>query len=136
MKEFYLEILAPMKPVFKGQVSSVVVPGTNGEFQVLFNHAPLISSLTAGRLILRINDNNEIYSVSGGSIEISDNKVLVLVDSIEKASEIDVIRARKSAERAKERLSPSNRDKFDSTRAEASLTRAINRIKIANQYKS
>lgn len=132
MKEFNLELVTPAKPLFKGEVTSVVFPGSKGEFQVLFNHAPVITSLVPGRIIIRQNDTDTLYSTSGGVVEIKDNKVTALLDSLEKAEEIDILRAKKSAERAKERLSSLNKENVDVARAEASLSRALIRIKIAN----
>lgn len=131
MKEFNLEIVSPVKPLFKGDVSSVVFPGIKGEFQVFFNHAPLISTLVPGRIIIRQNNTDILYATSGGTVEIADNKVTALLDSLEKAQEIDIIRAQKAAERAKERLSSINKENIDIARAEASLSRALVRIKVA-----
>lgn len=133
MKEFNLEIVTPVKPLFKGEVTSVIFPGTKGEFQVLFDHAPLISTLTPGRIIIRLKDSDLLYVTSGGTVQIKDNKVLALLDSFEKTEDIDLIRAKKSAERAKERLSSPNKENIDVARAEASLSRALVRIKFAGE---
>lgn len=103
MKEFNLEIITPSKIAYSELVSSVTVPGTIGEFQVLYNHAPLVSTLEIGRIKIKSKDTEEIYATSGGTIEVLDNKVLILVDSIEKASDINVERAKKAAERANHR---------------------------------
>jgi len=132
MKEFNLELVTPVKPLFKGEVTSVVFPGIKGEFQVLYNHAPLISSLVPGRIIIRQNNTDQFYVTSGGTVEILDNKVIALLDTVEKADEIDIDRAKRSADRAKERLSSVNKEKVDVARAEASLSRALVRIKVAN----
>lgn len=132
MKEFNLEIITPSKIAYSELVSSVTVPGTIGEFQVLYNHAPLVSTLEIGRIKIKSKDTEEIYATSGGTIEVLDNKVLILVDSIEKASDINVERAKKAAERANHRLSNKKND-VDIVRAEAALRRALNRIKIAGE---
>ncbi|MHC1739104.1 MAG: ATP synthase F1 subunit epsilon [Ignavibacteriaceae bacterium] len=133
MKEFNLELVTPAKPLFKGEVTSVVFPGSKGEFQVLFNHSPIISTLVPGRIIVRQSDIDTLYSTSGGIVEIKDNKVTALLDSLEKAEEIDIVRATKSAERAKERLSSASRETINVARAEASLSRALVRIKVAGE---
>jgi F-type H+-transporting ATPase subunit epsilon len=131
MNEFSLEVLTPSKKVYDGSVLSVTLPGTLGGFQVLFNHAPLISTLEVGKMKIRTTSNDEeIYSVSNGVAEVLKNKVLVLVKSIEKLEEIDVERAEKSAERARARLEDKSNPSIDVARAEAALQRALNRIKI------
>ena len=102
-----------------------------GEFQVLFNHAPLMSTLDVGKMKLEDAEGNErIFATSGGVAEILKNKVLVLSSAVETPEEIDLERANKAAERAKERLGQRNNPEIDIKRAEIALARAINRIKI------
>ncbi len=135
MKELYLEILTPSKKMFEGNILSVTVPGTVGEFQVLFNHAPIISTLEIGRIKIKTaNEPEQIFAVSTGVIEVLHNKVLILVKSIENVTEIDVARAEKAAERAKQRLHEKHNNEIDASRAEAALSRALNRIKLKSSY--
>ncbi len=131
MSELFLEIVTPSKTSFSGPVYSVTVPGSKGEFQVLVNHAPIMSTFTVGKVTVKDKNKNEtIYATSGGVIEVKENKVLVLADSIESQSEIDKARAERAAERARKRLSNRGSD-VDLLRAEASLARALNRLKLA-----
>ncbi len=131
MKEFYLEILTPSKKVFEGNVLSVTLPGTVGEFQILHDHAPIISSLEVGRMKLRSTSEAEsVYAISNGVAEVLKNKVLILVRSIENIDDIDISRAEKAAERARKRLSDRNNPEVDVARAEAALQRALNRMKL------
>ena len=131
MKEIFVEIITPSKRIFKGEVKSVTVPGTLGNFQVLYNHAPLLSTLEIGKIkICGLNDKEIEYATSGGTVEVSDNKILILADSAESSEEIDIERAKKSYERAKERLAAGNKGDVDILRAELSLQRAINRMKM------
>ena len=130
MKEIFVEIITPSKSAYKGEVISITVPGTLGNFQVLFNHAPLMSSLEIGKIQIEDATGQHIeFATSGGSIEVRDNKILILADSVESAEEIDVERARKALERAKERLANRDKGDIDIMRAEFALNRAINRIK-------
>jgi F-type H+-transporting ATPase subunit epsilon len=130
MKEINLEIITPSKQAFKGQVKNITVPGTAGSFQVLFNHAPLLSSFEIGKVKLVDLEDKEIeYATSGGTVEVMDNKILILADSMESKDEIDVERAKNSYNRAKERMASKNRSEIDSSRAEAALSRAVNRLK-------
>ena len=76
-----LDILTPEKKLFEGDVKSVKFPGTNGEFEILNNHAPIISTLTKGEIrVLNSNDEQEIFNINGGVIEMQNNKIIVLAD--------------------------------------------------------
>ncbi|RKR85011.1 ATP synthase F1 subcomplex epsilon subunit [Mucilaginibacter gracilis] len=77
-----LEILTPDKKVFEGEVKSVTVPGTMGSFEILNNHAPIISTLDDGKLIVRSGGKEEIYLIKGGVVEVLNNKVMVLAEGI------------------------------------------------------
>ncbi len=76
-----LEIITPEKKIFQGEVNSVQFPGTNGKFEVLNNHAPIISTLTEGDV--RVIDNNnktELFKINGGVLEMQNNKIIVLAE--------------------------------------------------------
>ena len=77
-----LTIITPDKSVFDGTVTSVTVPGTAGSFQVLVNHAPIVSSLDEGKVIIRTGNNEEVLLISGGVVEVIDNHVTVLAEGI------------------------------------------------------
>ena len=133
MKEIKLEVITPSKKALNEEVLAVTLPGTVGSFQVLYNHAPLISTLEIGVMKVITTDNTEeFYSISGGTAEVLNNRVLVLAESIEARDEIDVNRAEKAKERAKERLSSHDKS-VDEARAEAALKRAVNRLKLVEK---
>jgi F-type H+-transporting ATPase subunit epsilon len=77
-----LEIITPAKRVFKGEVDSASFPGSNGAFQVLQNHAALISSLTRGKLKYRVKDQEQELLVNGGVVEVRNNKIIVLLEEL------------------------------------------------------
>ncbi|MFM2207350.1 MAG: hypothetical protein RL213_1325 [Bacteroidota bacterium] len=77
-----LEIITPDKKVFSGEVSSVSVPGTDGRFQLLNNHAPIISTLLNGAVKVRDKEGEKVFNVKGGVIENLDNKVIILAESV------------------------------------------------------
>lgn len=133
MAELFLEIISPSRQVFSGEIKSITVPGTKGRFQVLKNHAPLISTFELGMIRVDLKDKSKHYSTAGGTIEVLDNKILVLADSIEASEEIDLERAIKAKERAEKRLAKKSPD-IDIPRAMASLARALNRIKVKESY--
>ena len=136
MAELNLKIITPSKTVYSGEVRSVTVPGTDGSFQVLKNHAPIISTLEIGLVKIELLDGStEFYSTGGGTVEVLNNKITVLADSIEKSDEIDSDRARAALNRAKERLAERGVDKtLDVVRAQAAAARAQNRLNIYEKY--
>ncbi|MAD50152.1 MAG: ATP synthase F1 subunit epsilon [Flavobacteriales bacterium] len=76
-----LEIITPEHKVFEGQVSSVQLPGVDGKFEILNNHAPIISTLTKGNVrVIDTNDNTELFEINGGVIEMQNNKIIVLAE--------------------------------------------------------
>jgi len=130
-KPFAVEIVAPDRVVYKEQVTAVSVPGTLGGFQVLHSHAPLLSSIEVGVIKVRDQGGRDLlFSTGGGFAEVRDNAMVVLVESAERADEIDVQRARSARERAEQRLRDKGHD-VDLVRAEAALRRAMNRLRLA-----
>jgi F-type H+-transporting ATPase subunit epsilon len=78
-----IEIITPDKKVFEGDIISVRVPGKKGSFQVLKDHAPIISTLEKGSVIMVNQEGNEtIYEISGGVIEVKANRIILLADSV------------------------------------------------------
>ena len=134
MKEIYVEIITPSKLGFKGEVKSITVPGKLGNFQVLFNHAPLMSSFEVGLIkIVDMNDETILFTTGGGTIEVMENKTLLLAESLEEPADIDVARAEEAKIRAEERMKNLYDKDIDFTRVEAALQRAINRISVSEK---
>lgn len=77
-----LEILTPDKKIFEGDVTSVTVPGAQGSFEILNNHAPIISTLEDGKLVIRGNGREQHFYTKGGVVEVIDNKVVVLAEGV------------------------------------------------------
>ncbi|WP_420385102.1 ATP synthase F1 subunit epsilon [Roseivirga sp.] len=77
-----LEVVTPDKKVFEGEASAVTFPGSDGEFQVLGNHAPMISSLGRGKMIIKASGKDEVVMIDGGVVEVLNNKVVVLAESV------------------------------------------------------
>jgi len=129
----FLEIITPAKIVFKGNIESVTIPGVEGSFQVLKNHASLISVFEIGLVKIKVDaKTTKYFATGGGTVEVLNNNVLVLADSLEAVEEIDVERAKRAKERAQERLShPLD---TDLERARLALLRAINRLTLVEKY--
>ena len=134
MAELNLEIITPDKPIFNEVIESVTIPGTMGNFQILKNHAPLISTFDVGVVNVKSGGKLNYFSTSGGTVEVNNNKVLVLADSIEPIDQIDLDRAEKAKERAEERLKRKQEKDMDEERAVIALKRAINRINVKEKY--
>ncbi len=130
-----VEIVAADRKVFSGTAGSVTVPGIDGYFGVLAGHAPLISALAIGIVELRAHEAGvpQLFAVAGGFVEVTPEKVTILADAAEAPAEIDAERARLAAERAEERLRAPEPG-IDVTRAQASLLRALNRLRLIGQY--
>lgn len=78
----FLEIITPEKKMFSGETEVVKLPGTAGSFEIMMNHAPLISTLTAGKIKVRETDGTYLFfDINGGVVEVLNNNVIVLVDS-------------------------------------------------------
>lgn len=132
MKEIKVEIVTPAKIAFTGNVKSITIPGTKGNFQVLFNHAPLMSSFEVGFIKIE-NESGEStnYATSGGTVEVLNNKVVVLAESFESKEQIDIKRAEQALERAKNRIKNKKSEQtIDVSRVEFAIKRAINRLKL------
>jgi len=79
----YLEIITPEKKLFAGEAELVKLPGTDGSFEVLMNHAPIISTLMEGSIkVKEFNGNISDFEINGGIVEVKNNKIVVLVDSV------------------------------------------------------
>ncbi len=135
-KFYQLEIVTPRKIIFSGKIVSFSAPGVRGNFQVLFNHAPLLSTIGTGEIKVSTNEKNEIrYATSGGFVEVKDNTAIILAETIETQEEIDIQRAENAKARALKRIKE-RKPGTDLARAEAALQRALNRIRVAsNSFK-
>jgi F-type H+-transporting ATPase subunit epsilon len=125
-----LEVVTPDKLVLSEDVDIVVATGTEGEFGVLRNHIPFLSTLQEGELRYRQGNKLEYLAVSGGFAEVLPDKVTILAEAAELAREIDIDRAKRARERAEERLRQAKREETDYVRAEASLRRSLIRLKV------
>lgn len=121
--------------VYSEEVDSVTIPGTDGSFQVLKNHAALIATFSLGKIKIKKGQDTIIYSTSGGIFEVKNNKAIVLAESIETIEEIDIDRAKLAKTRAEEILAMAEANEDEVREAKDALQRAINRLKIAEKEK-
>jgi len=128
----HLEIVTPEKLAYRDDVDAVVLPGSEGELGILPHHAPLISTLGMGELRIRKGDVEEVYAVIGGFVQVRPDRVVVLAETADLASEIDLEKAneaRLGAERALE----AGMEEADLATARAALQAALVRMRIAER---
>jgi F-type H+-transporting ATPase subunit epsilon len=137
--ELYVDIVTPDDRVFQGRASGVRAPGVEGSFEILRNHAPMIAAFEIGTLSVKtkdahrfadVHDDRVVFATSGGFIEVIDNRVTVLAETVEPASEINVDRAKAAEQRAAQRLKEEDLRGEARVEAEADLDRARNRLRV------
>ena len=132
MNTIQLEIVTPTRILDEGQVSYVRCPGADGSFGVMANHIEGIIVLDVGEVKVRKDNQEKYLSISGGYAEIMEDRLELLVESVEKSSEIDSERAEMSMERARTRKSEQDPE-LNEARIEASLARALNRLRVSKR---
>ena len=130
MKEFRIKILAADKTLYEGPCVSVTVPLSDGYMGILAGHSNMVSAVVTGIMSYRTGEEAEPVraAVSNGLLKVENGEVLVLVDSAEMAKDIDIVRAQKAADAARDKLLR-EQSKLEQMAAEADLARAINRTK-------
>ncbi|MDZ7673329.1 MAG: F0F1 ATP synthase subunit epsilon [Halanaerobiales bacterium] len=134
-KQILLEIITPKETVFKEKVDVLEAPAVDGLIGILPRHAPLITALKTGVIRVKQETKERYISVSEGIMDVKPDQVNIVARTAELPEEIDVDRAKKAKERAKERLEKSSA-KIDQARAEGALERAMARIKAAENHRS
>jgi len=127
-----LDIVTAEKLVYSEEVDMVVVPGIDGEMAILPHHAPLMTMLQPGELLVRNQGQDISLAVTGGFLEVRPDRITVLADAAERAEEIDAERAEEAKRRAEQRLA-GKLDRTDHASAEAALRRSMIRLKIAEK---
>jgi len=126
--KLHLKIITHAKIVFDADVDEIYSRAEDGEFGVLLNHIPFTCPLDIGVTKIVTNGKSEHFTTMGGIFQLKDNQALILTQSAEHGSDIDVARAKDAKERAEERLAVSTED-LDVKRAEIALARAMVRLK-------
>lgn len=129
-----VDIVTAERVVYSEEVDIVVAPGIEGELGILPQHAPLMTSLKEGELMMRKGGEEIFMAISGGFLEVRPDRVIVLADSAERSEEIDITRAEEAKRRAEERISKLTSE-IDLHRAEAALRRSLVRLKVSEKRK-
>jgi len=136
MAQIRCEVVTAERTVFEGDVDLVLAPGLQGQLGILPHHAPLMTALSFGELILRRESlPDEFIAIGGGFMEVGPEQVIILADSAERAEEIDVARAEEARERARETMAQKRKEDVDFARAEAALRRSAIRLKVARRQR-
>jgi F-type H+-transporting ATPase subunit epsilon len=131
MATFRLEVVTAERMIFAGDVNEVVAWGVEGQLGILPHHAPLMTMLQPGDLLIKRDNEEEYLAISGGFLEVRPDKVIILADACERAEEIDVSRAEAAKRRAEATLK--ERPPGVDATAEAALRRSLARLKVAER---
>ncbi len=134
MAKIRCEVVTAERTVFADDVDMVVAPGAEGQLGILPHHAPLMTILTYGELIIhREGQEDEFIAIGGGFLEVGADHVTILADAAERAEEIDLERAEAAQRRAGELMAQKQVEDVDFARAEAALRRSMIRLKVAKR---
>ncbi|BAC14930.1 F0F1 ATP synthase subunit epsilon [Oceanobacillus iheyensis] len=129
MRTLEVSVVTPGGPVLEESFEMVVCKAETGEIGILPGHIPLVSPLQISAVRLKKGNDTKYLAISGGFMEVQPEKVTILAQSAETASDINVQRAKEAKDRAERRLQ-AKKDNIDKTRAELALKRAINRLDV------
>jgi F-type H+-transporting ATPase subunit epsilon len=128
-----LDIVTPEKLAYSDEVDAVVLPGSEGELGVLPHHAPLISTLGAGELRLRKGGEEESFAIIGGFLQVLPDKVVVMAENADMASDIDLDKAQEARRQAEQALEGGFVEGADLAAARAALQASLIRIRVAER---
>jgi F-type H+-transporting ATPase subunit epsilon len=132
MPTFRLEIVTAERMIYSDDVSAVIAWGVEGQLGILPHHAPLMTMLQPGDLLIRKEKEEEYLAISGGFLEVRPDKVIILADACERVDEIDIARAEEAKRRAQETMKAAPLT-ADAAAAEAALRRSLARLKVAER---
>ncbi|MDO8658665.1 MAG: F0F1 ATP synthase subunit epsilon [Candidatus Levybacteria bacterium] len=130
-----LEIVTPLKVVFKEDVDEIVAPTINGEITILPNHVGLFTKIQPGELVIKKGSSLTSLAITGGFIEINNNKVTILADYAVRSEDIEIEKANEARKRAETLLKEKLEEK-DFAKVEGELRRALLELKVAHKRKA
>ena len=128
-----LEIVTPERLAYSDSVDAVVLPGSEGELGVLPHHAPLVTRLGVGELRIRKGTEEESFAIVGGFLQVRPDKVVVMAETADMASEIDLEKANEARREAEKAIETGFVEGADLAAARASLQQALLRIRVAER---
>ena len=134
MAKIKLEIVTAERMVYSADVDEIIAPGASGELGIMSQHAPLMTMIMPGMITIKNGSDELNLAVSGGFMDVCPERVIVLADAAERADEIDMARAEEARRRAEEaKANAATAGAEAQMAAEASLARALARIKVAQR---
>lgn len=134
MAGIHCEVVTVERLVFDGDVDAVVAPGSEGQLGILPGHAPLMTALSIGELILRRSDAEDIVmAIGGGFMEVGPHHAIILADTAERAEEIDETRAEEARRRAEAAMVNTSPTDVEHLRAQAALRRSAVRLRVVRR---
>ena len=134
MSPIKLEVVSAERLVYSDDVDTVIAPGVEGQLGILPHHAPLMTMLESGELLIKKGTDEISLVVSGGFMEVRPDQIIVLADAAERIEEIDVTRAEEARRRAEEKLEHRTSN-IDLEKAEMALKRSLVRLKAVDKIK-
>jgi F-type H+-transporting ATPase subunit epsilon len=131
-----VDIVTAERLVFSEDADIVMVPGVDGEMGILPHHEPIMTMIKPGEILVRKGSEEHSLAVSGGFLEVTPDHITILADAAERADEIDITRAEAAKRRAEESLAGKTPTEMDMANVEASLRRALARLKVAEKRRS
>ncbi len=128
-----LEIVTPERLAYSDTVDAVVLPGSEGELGVLPHHAPLVTMLGVGELRIRKSGAEESFAIVGGFLQVRPDRVVVMAETADMASEIDLEKAQQARREAEQALESGYHEGADLAAARAALQQALLRIRVAER---
>ena len=128
-----LEIVTPERLAYSDTVDAVVLPGSEGELGVLPHHAPLLTMLGVGELRIRKSGAEESFAIVGGFLQVRPDRVVVMAETADMASEIDLEKAQQARREAEQALESGYTEGADLSAARAALQQALLRIRVAER---
>jgi F-type H+-transporting ATPase subunit epsilon len=129
----HLEIVTPERMAYSDDVDMVLVPGIDGELGILPHHTPLVSLLGYGELKIRKDGAEESFAIVGGFVQVRPDKVVVMAETADLASEIDLEKAQEARREAERALETGFHEGADLSTARAALQQALLRIRVAER---
>ncbi len=132
MANFNLEIVTPQKTILKEEATMIIARTIVGDIGVLANHAPLVTELALGEMKIKQGDKEKDFFISGGFLEISKDKVLILADKAMDAKDIDIEKAKEEKRLYEAKLKKLSEDKEIATTQQA-LKESLKKIELGSR---
>jgi len=133
MMKFKLDIVTPERIVWSGDVDQATLPTRQGEITVLARHVPIVSILEPGEIMIRRDKETVFMAVAGGFVQVTERQTTILADAAERAEEIDLERAERARERARQLMARKTGDKVRDAEIISAFQRSLIRIKVAGR---